>query len=121
MLNDPLPARRFEWRPDRTRNVGILDLPGPHPRIEMPLKPMLFAPLSRRRGRSVLVVCGLGISAATWTRPMPGKAPPVLIFHDGAYFYFGDGHARQGDGEICGSGPETTMDVTFQFDLVKGR
>ena len=28
MLNDPLPARRFEWRLDRTRNIGILDLPG---------------------------------------------------------------------------------------------
>ncbi len=36
-------------------------------------------------------------------------------------FYFGDGHALQGDGEICGSGLETAMDVTFQFDLLKNR
>jgi acetamidase/formamidase len=43
------------------------------------------------------------------------------IFHDGAYFYFGDGHALQGDGELCGSGLETTMAVTFQFDVIKGR
>ena len=43
------------------------------------------------------------------------------IFHEGAYFYFGDAHALQGDGEICGSGLETTMDVTFEFDLIKGR
>ncbi len=27
MLNDPLPARRFVWRLDRARNVGILELP----------------------------------------------------------------------------------------------
>src|SRR5687768_10916400 len=27
MLNDPLPARRFEWKLDRTRNVGILEIP----------------------------------------------------------------------------------------------
>jgi acetamidase/formamidase len=43
------------------------------------------------------------------------------VFHDGALFYFGDGHALQGDGEIAGSGLETTMDVTFQFDLIKGQ
>ena len=42
MLNDPLPARRFEWRLDRTRNVGILDLPNSSSKsIEMPLRPML--------------------------------------------------------------------------------
>jgi acetamidase/formamidase len=28
-------------------------------------------------------------------------------------------HALQGDGEICGSGLETTAEVTFQFDLLK--
>ena len=27
MMNDPLPARRWVWRLDRQRNVGILDLP----------------------------------------------------------------------------------------------
>jgi acetamidase/formamidase len=43
------------------------------------------------------------------------------IFNDGALFYFGDVHALQGDGEICGSGLETTADVTFQFDLIKGK
>ena len=42
-------------------------------------------------------------------------------FIHGALFYFGDGHALQGDGEIIGSGLETTMDVTFQFDLLKGK
>ena len=50
-----------------------------------------------------------------------GTTVYLPIFHDGAYFYFGDGHALQGDGEICGSGLETTMDVTFQFDVIKGR
>jgi acetamidase/formamidase len=36
-------------------------------------------------------------------------------------FYFGDFHALQGDGEIVGSGLESTADVTFQFELVKGK
>ena len=50
-----------------------------------------------------------------------GATVYLPIFHEGAYFYFGDGHALQGDGEIVGSGLETTMDVTFQIDLIKGR
>jgi acetamidase/formamidase len=50
-----------------------------------------------------------------------GATVYLPIFHDGALFYFGDIHAAQGDGEIVGSGLETTADVTFQFDLIKGR
>ena len=42
-------------------------------------------------------------------------------FHKGALFYFGDGHASQGDGEVCGSGLETSMEVAFRFDLRKGK
>src|SRR5262245_16505302 len=42
MLNDPLPARRFVWQIDRTRNVGTLELPNSaSKKIELPLKPML--------------------------------------------------------------------------------
>ena len=50
-----------------------------------------------------------------------GATVYLPVYHEGALFYFGDGHALQGDGEITGSGLETTMDVTFQFELEKGR
>ena len=50
-----------------------------------------------------------------------GATVYLPVFHDGGYFYFGDGHALQGDGEIVGSGLETTMDVTLQFDVIKGQ
>jgi acetamidase/formamidase len=43
------------------------------------------------------------------------------VFHDGAYFYFGDGHARQGEGEVAGTGLETSMDVMLQIDVIKGK
>ena len=32
----------------------------------------------------------------------------------------GDGHAAQGDGEVCGTGIETAMTVTLKIDLLKG-
>jgi amidase len=50
-----------------------------------------------------------------------GATVYLPIFHDGAYFYVGDGHALQGDGEICGSGLETTMDITLKFEVIKGK
>jgi acetamidase/formamidase len=124
MLNDPLPARRFVWKLDRTRNVGTLDLPNSTSKsIEMPLKPML--------GRLAVAPAGGEAFGGLWpgnfggnmdvSDAREGTTVYLPIFYDGALFYFGDGHALQGDGEIAGSGLETTMDVTFQFDLVKGK
>jgi len=37
----------------------------------------------------------------------------------GALLFLGDGHARQGEGEVAGTGLETSLDVEFTVDLVK--
>lgn len=124
MLNDPLPARRFVWRLDRARMTGILDLPNSaSKRIEVPLKPML--------GRVAVAPAGEEAFGGLWPGDFGGNLDAsdvgqgatvhLPVFHEGALFYFGDGHALQGDGEIAGSGLETTMDVTLQFDVIKGR
>lgn len=39
----------------------------------------------------------------------------------GALVSFGDGHARQGEGETCGVAVETAMDTVVIIDLIKGR
>ena len=39
---------------------------------------------------------------------------------EGAMFSFGDGHARQGEGESCGVAVECAMDSVVIVDLVKG-
>jgi len=124
LLNDPLPTRRFVWRIDRARQVGILDLPNSaSKRIEIPLNPML--------GRIAVAPAGDEAFGGLWPGNFGGNMDAsdiregttvhLPVFHAGAHFYFGDVHAAQGDGEVCGSGLETTADVTFQFDLVKGR
>jgi amidase len=124
MLNDPLPARRFVWRLDRQRMVGILDLPNSAmKRIEAPLKPML--------GRVAVAPAGDEVWGGLWPGDFGGNMDAadvtqgatvhLPVFHRGALFYFGDFHALQGDGEIVGSGLESTADVTFQFDLIKGK
>lgn len=38
---------------------------------------------------------------------------------DGALFSAGDGHASQGDGEVCLTAAETGLSGTFRFDLIK--
>lgn len=123
MLNDPIPARRYVWRLEKEGTLGVLDLPQSRKRLEVPLSPML--------GRLAVAPEGEQAWAGLWPGNFGGNMDVsdvregatvyLPIFHDGAYFYFGDGHALQGDGEICGSGLETTMEVTFQFDLIKGK
>ena len=38
----------------------------------------------------------------------------------GALFALGDGHCRQGDGEVCGTGVESAMNTVVILDVVKG-
>ena len=124
MLNDPLPSRRYVWRLDRQRMTGALDLPNSaSKRIEIPLRPML--------GRVAVAPAGEEAWGGLWPGDFGGNLDAVdvtagatvhlPVFHPGALFYFGDFHAAQGDGEIVGSGLESTADVTFQFDLIKGQ
>lgn len=55
------------------------------------------------------------------TRDMTVGAEVLLpVGVPGALFSCGDGHAAQGDGEICGTAIETPMRMTLRLDLVKG-
>ena len=44
---------------------------------------------------------------------------PVAV--EGALLHVGDGHARQGDGEIASTGVEISLDVRFTVKLIKGK
>ncbi len=123
-LADPIPDRRYVWRLDRERMTGKTTLPGSKMReIEIDLQPML--------GRIGVAPRGEEAFAGMWPGDFGGNmdAPEVRegttlylpIFHDGAYVYFGDGHARQGEGEVGGTGLETSMDVELRFGLIKGK
>ena len=124
LLNQPIPARRYVWRLDTTRMVGVTDMPKSRvKRMEIDLQPML--------GRVAVAPRGQEAFAGLWPGDFGGNMDAqevregttvyLPIFHDGAYFYFGDGHARQGHGEVAGTGLETSMDVVLRIDVVKGR
>jgi acetamidase/formamidase len=48
-----------------------------------------------------------------------GSTLYLPVFNPGALFSCGDGHAAQGDGEVCINGIECPLDVTLRFNLHK--
>ena len=124
MLNPPIPNERFFWQLDLKRNMGMLELPRSRlKKIEAPLAPMLGRVAVAPRGEESYTGLWPGYFGGNMDAPevCEGATVYLPIFHEGAYFYFGDGHALQGQGEIAGTGLETTMAVVLQLDLVKNK
>ncbi len=136
LLNDPIPARRWVWHLDTERMVATTELPGSSVMvattelpgssvgsIEIDLQPMLGRVAVAPRGEEAFGGLWPGDFGGNMDAPeiREGTTVYLPIFHDGAYFYFGDGHARQGEGEISGTGLETSMDVVLELDVIKGQ
>jgi amidase len=122
MLNDPAPVQRYVWKLDLKQMTGTLALPNSSMKsITVPLAPMLGRVATAPQGEESWGGLWPGEFGGNMDVPdiKEGATVYLPIYHPGALFYFGDGHALQGDGEVCGSGLETAMDVTFQFDLIK--
>ncbi len=49
----------------------------------------------------------------------PGNTVYLPVWNEGALFYTGDTHARQGQGELCGVALEITSKATFVFEVIK--
>ena len=123
-LNDTFPRGRYVWRLDPERMTGTVDLPGSAIKtMTIPLRPMI--------GRVAVAPEGEEAFGGLWPGTFGGNMDAsdvregttvsLPVFHPGALFYFGDGHAAQGDGEVCGSGLETSMEVAFRFGLSRRR
>ena len=48
-----------------------------------------------------------------------GSTIYLPVWNEGALFSAGDGHAAQGDGEVCGTAIETSLKGTFEFHVRK--
>ena len=123
-LADPIGKRRYVWRLDREAMTGTTELPGNRmSSITVDLQPMLGRLAVAPRGEEAFSGLWPGDFGGNMDAPEMREGTTVYlpIFHDGAYFYFGDGHARQGEGEVGGTGLETSMDVELRIDLIKGK
>jgi len=123
MLHEQVPQKMFIWQIDTQNMTATLDLPESRmEKVRVDLFPMLGRLATAPPGDQAVpggVPYNFGGNMDT-PEACEGAKVYLPIFHEGAYFYFGDVHALQGDGEITGSGIETSADVTLQIDLIKG-
>jgi len=105
---------------DRTATFQALDS---NYKVKIPLHPFLgcfgVAP-ANGEARSSIVPAEFGGNMDA-PEVSVGNTLYLPVNVRGALFYFGDGHAAMGDGEIAGSAIEVPMRARLQFDLVKGK
>ena len=114
--------KRATWQIDKKKGIAYME-PGDFkgPRIEFPLRPMLgCVATAPANGAAIPTSFPDNFGGNMDYNGMGAGATLMLpVFEPGALFFLGDGHARQGDGEVVGSGIETSLDVEFSVDLIK--
>jgi amidase len=114
-------ARRVNWRIDKAAGTATLAEADIRPAITLPLRPMLgcvgVAP-ARKEAWSTATPGAYG-GNLDYAGLVAGVKVLLPVNEPGALLFIGDGHARQGEGEVVGTGIETSMDVEFTVDLVK--
>jgi amidase len=114
--------RRSTWQIDKAAGVARLVDPEIRPAaITLPLRPMLgcvgVAP-ARKEAISTATPGAFG-GNMDYAGLTAGVTVMLPVSEPGALLFIGDGHARQGEGEVAGTGLETSMDVEFTVELVK--
>ena len=115
-------AKRLTWTIDKAKGIARLDQTDVQPGgIELPLRPMLgcvgVAP-ARKEAISTATPGAWG-GNMDYAHLNAGVRLMLPVYEPGALLFLGDGHARQDEGEVAGTGLETSMDVEFTVDLVK--
>ncbi len=121
MLHGPLPEMTWIYNIDRDLRVVRYEARDSDLRVELPLDPM---------HGTVGVAPALGevrssLTPGEWGGNMdtPEMRTGVTCYLGvnvtGALFSFGDGHARQGEGETCGVAVEAAMESVVVIEVVK--
>ncbi|TCO54850.1 acetamidase/formamidase family protein [Actinocrispum wychmicini] len=122
-LQPPLPERVWIWALDRARRTCTFTARDNDITVELPMDPMHgtvgVAP-PNLEVRSALVPDLHGGNMDT-PEMRAGVTCYLGVNVAGALLSFGDGHARQGEGETCGVAVETAMNTIVIVDLIKGR
>jgi acetamidase/formamidase len=111
------------WQLDRAQ--GIARLAKPNDRLKnfsVPLRPFLgcvgVAPADRMAFRTGYL--GSYGGNLDYNRLTEGSIVNLPVSQVGALIFIGDGHAAQGDGELAGNALETSLDVEFRVELIRG-
>jgi acetamidase/formamidase len=112
------------WEVDRKARVARITSSAIRPgNIEVPFRPMLgcvgVAP-PRKEAVPTSTPDSFG-GNMDYNGMNAGVTLMLPVSEPGALLFVGDGHVRQGDGEVVGNALEIAMDVEFTVELIKGK
>ena len=123
MLHAPLPEKIWFYPIDHASNTATFQALDSNYKVKIPLHPFLgcmgVAPAGDE-ARSSIVPAEFGGNMDA-PEASAGNTLYLPVNVSGALFYFGDGHAAMGDGEIAGTAIEVPMKARLQFEIVKGK
>ena len=113
--------RVVNWIIDKAKRTTRVDASDITPAIELPLRAMLgcLGTAPARKEAVATSTPGPFGGNMDYAGLTAGVKVTLPVNEPGALLFLGDGHARQGEGEIVGTGVETSMDVEFTVDLIK--
>jgi amidase len=112
------------WQLDKKMGVARLESADFKPgRLELPLRPMLGCVGTAPPGKAAIPTSTPDSFGGNmdYNGMNAGVTLMLPVSEPGALFFLGDGHARQGDGEVTGGAIETSLDVEFSVELRKGK
>jgi amidase len=120
---EPLAEKIWFYPIDHADNTATFQALDSNFKVKIPMHPFLgcigVAP-ANGEARSSIVPAEFGGNMDA-PEVSVGNTLYLPVNVSGALFYFGDGHAAMGDGEVAGSAIEVPMRARLQFDVVKGK
>ncbi|WP_406114274.1 acetamidase/formamidase family protein [Kitasatospora purpeofusca] len=122
MLHAPLEERVWVYELDRAAGICRFRARVGDFTADLPLDPMHGTVGVAPAGGETLMSITPGAHGGNLDTPemRSGATAYFRVNVPGGLLAVGDGHARQGEGEVCGTAVETAMRTTVVVDLVKG-
>ena len=119
----PLPEKMWFYPIDHADNTATFQALDSRYQVKIPLHPFLgcigVAP-ANGEARSSVVPAEFGGNMDA-PEASAGNTLYLPVNVKGGLFYFGDGHAAMGDGEVAGSAVEVPMRERLKIDVIKGK
>jgi amidase len=112
-----------EWILDRAKGVATMAHPTERMKnFSVPILPMLGCISTAPAGDEVYRGTDLGAYGGNMDYNLMGEGVTLYlpVYHPGALVTLGDAHAAMGDGELTGAALETSADVEFTVDVIRG-
>ncbi|GAA3883018.1 acetamidase/formamidase family protein [Saccharothrix violaceirubra] len=122
MLHDALPERVWRYEVDVDRWVCRFQARSSEFSVELPLDPMHGTVGVAPAANEVIMSITPGAHGGNMDTPemRAGTTAYFGVNVPGALISIGDGHCRQGEGEVCGTAVEAAMATVVVVDLIKG-